>query len=94
MSDLGDLFRDWNKEKTAKKRSNAANSIAYLKLKEVPYRILNEGNWHTLVAERIDYWPSTGKWRERQTGRQGRGVHNLVRFYLNGLTKIGEQKHD
>lgn len=81
MGNVGDLYRDLKEDRRRKKLSNAANSLALLKLKQVPYRILNALNWHLLIDERIDFWPSTGKWRERQTGKQGRGVQNLIRFF-------------
>jgi len=80
MSDLGDLFREWKKESQAKKASNAEQSLAWLERMQIPFKVLSYNNHHTLVADRIDFWPSTGKWRERGTGRQGRGVRRLMDY--------------
>lgn len=74
---LYDAMREMSKDKKA---SNIENSIRWLRREGVEHKILNCSNYHTLVIGRIDFWPSTGKWRDRKTGRTGRGVRHVVKL--------------
>jgi hypothetical protein len=77
-SELGETFKAFKEFKREKKLSNVENSLKFLTSLEIKHTILNAAIPHVLVCENIDYWPSTGKWRERGTGRLGRGVRCLV----------------
>jgi hypothetical protein len=61
--------------------------IAYLKEHDVLF--LEKNNGSHLVVEGpdcfIDLWPSSGKWRVRNGGREGFGVRNLIRFINDGI---------
>ena len=79
MSELAATYRAMHERTLAKKLSNVEQSLNNLKACGIPYVICNHQNHHTLVAEKWDFWPSTGHWRERGTGRSGRGVLKLMR---------------
>lgn len=40
---------------------------------------VHNGGAHLVVEERIDFWPGTGKWIDRESGRKGRGVFSLIK---------------
>lgn len=88
MSELAEDFKFLREIGRAKRRNNAASSLEFLKGAQIPYRILNESNHHTLIelpdCHPIDFWPSTGKWRQRKSGFQNRGVKSLI-GYCKGL---------
>jgi len=76
LTDLGRERREHNK----------TCSTVLLAEKKIPFVLKNNGV-HLIVADRFDFWPSTGLFMERGIieGRkriQGRGVFNLIR-HLN-----------
>lgn len=75
MSDLGDTFKAWDEEKRKKREANLAASIEILGVHGVTYERLSE---HHLRIGDFDFWPSTGKYINRKTNRNGRGVMNLL----------------
>jgi hypothetical protein len=49
---------------------------------EIPFEIKNDGT-HLIVEGNInfiDYWPSTGKWIDRNQTRSGFGVRTLIHY--------------
>lgn len=79
-SELAKAFAEYRAARKAKKGNNVESSLAMLTRNSIRYEVLNRDNYHTLVDERFDFWPSTGKWRERGNGRTGRGVRLLARI--------------
>ncbi len=67
-----------HKEKTA---SNRRTSAEVLERRGVPFVSKNDGA-HLIINNQIDFWPGTGLWIVRQSGKKGRGVFNLL-AYLN-----------
>lgn len=87
-------FRQEAKERREKNRKS---SISILQVYGVEFERKN-GDVHLIVAhgERvIDFWPSTGKFIERKSGRAGRGVFNLLHkvLHLKPLS-VSEPRHD
>lgn len=76
MSELGELYRDWKKEKTAKKQLNAVASEDILIRKGVQFRKFTED--HYRVGE-YNFWPSTGLFIHVHRNERGRGVFNLLK---------------
>ena len=76
MSELGEIFGEWKKEKQEKKRSNATGSLAILDENKITYKRLSLD--HFRVGE-FDFWPSTGLFIHLKTKWRGRGVFNLIR---------------
>jgi hypothetical protein len=80
--DMGDLFRAKKAASLVKRADNRASSTDLLVERGVPFASHNLGA-HLVVAGKWDFWPGTGKWRERKgiAGRklrEGRGVFNLL----------------
>lgn len=38
----------------------------------------NNGGIHLVIGD-FDFWPSTGLFKNRKTGKKGRGVFNLIK---------------
>lgn len=75
-------FQDNKKESQERRASNRTRSTAMLQEKGIPFEKKNNG-YHLIVGvkpELIDFWPGTGKWTCRSTGRAGRGVFDLIRM--------------
>lgn len=76
MSEIGDDFkalREFNKEKKA---NNFESSVQKLVGEGIPFQQLS--NTHLRIGE-FDFWPSTGLFIHRKTGKRGRGVFNLIK---------------
>jgi len=80
MGDMGDLYRDWDaikKERKAERlaEAEAANMPGWTR--HTPY------HWsRDLQGDRMDYWPSTGKWRWRNRNHRGT-VGDMIGFVRN-----------
>lgn len=77
-------WEDYVAEKKQKKLDNIKSSTNILAEHDVYHVIRNEG-LHIMVCDqsktpRIDFWPSTGKWIDRNGKMEGRGVFNLLRY--------------
>ncbi|WP_114418957.1 hypothetical protein [Marinospirillum perlucidum] len=73
-------FQDNKKESQERRASNRVQSTAILQQKGVPFESKNNGT-HLIVGikpELFDFWPGTGKWKCRRTGKEGRGVFSLL----------------
>lgn len=84
---MGELFTPHKKARQEKRRQNLEYSTQLLRDRGVAFTSHSDGV-HLIVVGRWDFWPSTGKWKERKTEagkklREGRGVREL-------LTKIAE----
>lgn len=78
MSEIGDIFKAHKEERREKRWRNVEASAQYLELHKVPFESHN-GGLHLVVAEKYDFWPSTGRFINRKTKKSGRGVFNLVK---------------
>lgn len=67
-----------------KRRRNREFSTNLLAQHGVPFVVKNEGA-HLIVADRFDFWPGTGLFTDRQSGRRDRGVRKLLRQLQAGL---------
>lgn len=67
-----------------KRRRNREFSTNLLAQRGVPFVVKNEGA-HLIVADRFDFWPGTGLFTDRVSGRSDRGVRKLLRQLQAGL---------
>lgn len=84
--DMGDMFREWNKEKQAKRANNRESSPELLTEAGIAYISKSEGT-HLIIQSKhgaINFWPGTGLWMVVNQQWQRRGVHSLLR-YLKSL---------
>lgn len=82
--DMGELFNARKRASQDKRASNRENSTGMLTDKKIPFVTHNLGV-HLIVAGKWDFWPGTGKFKERhgiagKSLRAGRGVRHLIRF--------------
>jgi hypothetical protein len=79
--DMSATFRVMKEASQEKRRSNLDNSTKLLRERGITFDVYNDG-MHLVIrsGERVfDFWPSTGKWIERASKVDGRGVFNLLK---------------
>jgi hypothetical protein len=79
VSEDSDLWKDHYARSKAKRAANRESSPRFLTSRGVKYEVHNQG-FHLVVEGNIDFWPGTGLWRVRNSGKQGRGVQNLANW--------------
>jgi len=86
MGDMGDDFRALRQHQKDKRAKNTKSSTEILAENRIGFESKNFGS-HLIVTGskgKIDFWPSTGKWRDRNNQWQGRGVIGLLKRLKNG----------
>lgn len=83
MGDMGDDFNAMKKASQVKRADNREKSAQRLRDAGVPFVSKNAGA-HLIVRDRVNFWPGTGLWADRETPEKGRGVRSL----LDHLEKI------
>ena len=85
MSELDDYTEAYDalrNERIEKRRRNTESSTRLLRDKGIEFQSHNDGVH--LVAGSFDFWPSTGLFINRDTGKRGRGVFNLIKLLKKG----------
>lgn len=80
MSDINEDWKLLKEQNKNKKRNNLKCSLDQLKGKGIIYRLLNANTLQFLVLEKIDFYPTTGYWKDREKNKSGRGVKKLVSY--------------
>ncbi len=83
MSDIGDDWKALKEERREKKERNWDQSLELLRNAGANFVICNHATKHVLITAAdgllIDFWPTTGTWRQRGINRNGpRGVRRLL----------------
>ena len=85
MSDIEDTFKVLKERKQEKRADNMQQSTRFITRKGIYFTSHNNGT-HLVIDEPntgvIDFWPSTGLWIPRNTGRKHRGVLKLATYIL------------
>jgi hypothetical protein len=76
VSELGEVFAALKEHNRKKKQSNHENSMALLKERGYSFEQLSDTHYR---YGDFDFWPSTGKFVKRSTGKYKRGVFNLLK---------------
>lgn len=87
-----DEWREQKKESQKKRARNHQQSLGILKKNGIYFEVLNESGAHYRVGE-FDFWPTTGKFINRKTKKDGRGVFNLIKEIGGKDTRFCEE-HD
>ena len=77
-----EYWRDVREYGRAKRARNRESSAEILREAGIEFTALNSGA-HLFVRSRAgeaDFWPGTGLWVMRDTGRRGRGVWRLIKI--------------
>ncbi len=77
MSEIGELFSALREESRIKKLSNLEQSTNILKEKNINF--VSKNNGIHLIVGNFDFYPSTGKFINRTTKKDGRGIFNLIK---------------
>lgn len=67
-----------------KKWQEFDDAILRLGKEGIVYRILSPASGHILVIERVDFWPTTGRWWYRFKDRRGYGLDSLINLLRSG----------
>ena len=84
MNKVTEMWKSFKKDKTAKKESNKDYSTKCLIDSNINFESKNSG-YHLIIKENkhiIDFYPSTGKWKYRNSTKGGRGIETLL-YILN-----------
>lgn len=73
------IWRAHKEHQAAKRAGNRIASTELLRAEGFSFTLHN-GGAHLIVEQYVDFWPGTGLFRNRHTGRKGRGVRNLVNY--------------
>ncbi len=74
--DLGETFKSLKLEKQEKRRNNLQHSLeVLLRARFIPV-MLNPFHYR---VRGFDFWPTTGKFKNLETKKTGRGVFNLIK---------------
>lgn len=88
MSHLNlEMLKEKKIESQKRRAANRDNSPMILQQYGIPYESKNNGA-HLVVGTKpklFDFWPGTGKWKCRLTGKEGRGVFPLMERVRYGL---------
>jgi hypothetical protein len=79
MGDMGEIFREWNDHKKEVKARNLENAFAG---GTDGWTLHSSVHWsRVLLGDRLDFWPSTKKFRWRNRTRIGdhQEVENFIR---------------
>lgn len=79
--DIGAMWREIKKERQAKRAANRDSSASLLIANGIKFAERNMGA-HLIVEGRIDFWPGTGLWIDRNDHKHHRGVMKLIRYVL------------
>ena len=81
MGDMAEVFRDWDKAKKEKKKSNLEFSTGKLVELGVEFE-KKAGGVHLVInhdGNTVDFWPSTGKYKFRTRNKYCRGLRKLIK---------------
>lgn len=82
MSETVELLSGLKHEGKQRRADNRENSARILAENGVKFDVKNSGAHLVVMSEAItvDFWPGTGKWIVRKSGKTGRGVFNLLKL--------------
>ncbi len=82
MSEIGETWAAYKEALGEKKEQNRIRSTDLLEEHKVPFKSLNGGNHLEVTgqAHTFDFWPTTGKFINRDTNTSGRGIFKLLKL--------------
>ena len=80
--EIGEMWRDHKEASKVKRASNRTLAPEALAKEGITFESKNDGA-HLIVKQDnekpVDFWPGTGKFICRETGKDGRGVRNVIK---------------
>lgn len=77
--DLASVFRAHHDESKERRERNRLRGAAELERAGIAFESKNNGA-HLIVLHRLDYWPGTGAWKDRDLPHEGRGINALMDY--------------
>ena len=77
MSEDGEIWEKIRQDGIVKRWKNRDSSLQILEKKGIKYQTLNADVGHYRIGI-FDFWPTTGKFINRRSGKSGRGVFHLI----------------
>ena len=82
MSDDGEIWEGYHQERREKKANNLEYSTNLIEEWALQHKVTVmhfNGGVHLRIGTRWYFWPSTGKYLDRKTGKYKRGVRELIK---------------
>ncbi|MFA5617302.1 MAG: hypothetical protein WDK95_10635 [Syntrophorhabdaceae bacterium] len=85
MSDIGDTYKAFKKERLVGKKQRRRENLAYaedlFKKMCITYRRCSDIHWKIPFGNiEIEFWPTTGKYGHQKSNAYGRGIYNLLKL--------------
>ena len=79
MKETWDALRQKKQEQRAENRVSGRQAIL-----DAGYNVeFRNFGTNLIVEKRVDFWPGTGRWIERETKRRGFGAESLIEWLRN-----------
>lgn len=72
-----ELYKFLRDHARCEKRDRLKANTAELERRKIPFAAKNDGV-HLIIADRWDFWPSTGKWFDRTRMKRGHDLQPLL----------------
>lgn len=79
--DMKEYWAMIREDRNNKKQDHAKEFMKAIESSGLHFRIKNGGD-HVVINDRVDCWPTTGRWIIRTTKETGRGISSLLRRLL------------
>lgn len=77
MSETIDFYRAMKEDGRREKYDRLKTNTAELGRRKIPFASKNNG-LHLIIADRWDFWPSTGKWFDKVRMKRGHDIESLL----------------
>jgi len=77
--DMGEMWRDHRAMKSKRRYERRIENMRMLAESGLEHSVYNDGT-HVRVLNRFDFWPSSGKWYDSETGRRGHHISSLIAY--------------
>lgn len=77
MSETVDFYRAMKEDGRRAKYDHLVANTAELERRKIPFASKNDG-LHLIIADRWDFWPSTGKWFDKVRMKRGHDIESLL----------------
>ncbi len=82
MGDMVEIFKAMNEEKRLRRQLSLKWNMELVLKSGVSFVTKNDG-FHLILEDHIDFWPSSGKFFDRETGKYGQGLNKV--FVILGV---------
>jgi hypothetical protein len=77
-SDMAEIFNALKEENKEIRQRRYDENMKILNESDIPFKMLSP--YHVRIDDKIDFWPSTNKWRVLKSGKMGTGILNVEKY--------------